>query len=590
MKVLLLFPPHWVPTMPHLALPTLTAYLRDHGVETVQRDLNVEFFDQVLSRSYLEGVIQHMREQLRRADRSARRVLLPDEAVAWALERGPSLATQVAEAKDILRGEAFFDGPTGLRAFEIVADALSLVSLPFYPASFELTRFVPPVPVDRSAALLSAVDDPLINLFLDLFQQHVLPGIVREQPGVVGISVATMDQMLAAITLCHLIKRTGLACHITLGGPHISMLRESLCAGPEIWSLFDSAIPFSGEIPLLRLVEALERGDDLADVPNLIYRDGRQIRANAVCQPPAIDQLPMPDFDGLPLERYLSPRLILPLTTTRGCYYGSRPSGAACAFCNQGYGGPERFSQLEAGVVVERMLALHKRYGTRHIFFADEAITPRTLREMSRLLETGQFQEVPIEWITCVRFEQQLTGSLLAQMARGGCRMLLFGLESGSARVIARINKGTQIEQVERILHESAEAGIWNHLFFFFGFPGETMDDAQATVDLVYRHGREIHSASPGTFLLERYAPVHLNWRKYEIGRIIDPSEKDLAIYYDYEVRSGLDEATAERAVEGLLGVLPQKQFGQYYIHDSYRFLYASYLKRQGKPLPPWIA
>ncbi|MBN1934168.1 MAG: radical SAM protein [Anaerolineae bacterium] len=585
MKVLLLFPPHWVPTMPHLALPTLTAYLRSRGVETIQRDLNVEFFDRLLSRMHLENVL----ERLRRADRSARRVLLPAEIVAWASEAGPSLASQVAEAKGVLRGEAFFEGEASLQAFEVVADALALASLPFYPASFELTRFVSPVPVDSSAALLAAVGDPQINPFLDLFQRHVLPDIMREQPDLVGISIATMDQMLAAMTLCHLIKASGMACHITLGGPHVSMLRESLTGVGAVWNLFDSAIPFSGEIPLLRLVEALEKGDDLSAVPNLIYRDrggsrdeGR-VGVNAVCQPPSIDQLPMPDFDGLPLDLYLSPRLILPLTTTRGCYYGK------CAFCNQGYGGTERFSQLEAGVIVERMLALHKRYGVRHIFFADEAITPRTLREMSKLLQAGQFQEAPVEWITCARFEQQLTGSLLAQMARGGCRMLLFGLESGSARVIAKIGKGTQVEQVGRILRESAEAGIWNHLFFFFGFPGETMDDAQATVDLVYRHGRDIHSASPGAFLLECYAPAHLNWRKYEIGRIIDSSEKDLSIYYDYEVRSGLDETTAGQVVDSLLQALPPKQFGQYYIHDSYRFLYASYLKQRGIPFPPWI-
>ncbi len=45
MKVMLLFPPNWTPSMPHLALPTLTAYLRMRGVEVIQRDLNAEVFD-----------------------------------------------------------------------------------------------------------------------------------------------------------------------------------------------------------------------------------------------------------------------------------------------------------------------------------------------------------------------------------------------------------------------------------------------------------------------------------------------------------------------------------------------------------------
>ena len=41
-----------------------------------------------------------------------------------------------------------------------------------------------------------------------------------------------------------------------------------------------------------------------------------------------------PDFDGLPLERYLAPELVLPLATSHGCYHGK------CAFCNVGYGSP----------------------------------------------------------------------------------------------------------------------------------------------------------------------------------------------------------------------------------------------------------
>ena len=40
-KVLLLFPPEWVPTAPYLALPSLTAVLRENGIEVVQKDINV---------------------------------------------------------------------------------------------------------------------------------------------------------------------------------------------------------------------------------------------------------------------------------------------------------------------------------------------------------------------------------------------------------------------------------------------------------------------------------------------------------------------------------------------------------------------
>ena len=98
---------------------------------------------------------------------------------------------------------------------------------------------------------------------------------------------------------------------------------------------------FDGEVPLLRLCQALAGDGDLAAVPNLIYRGtARTIRVTGRKPPEKIGALPLPDFGGLPLDRYLAPRLALPLLTARGCYYGK------CAFCNVGYGEPESFSLM----------------------------------------------------------------------------------------------------------------------------------------------------------------------------------------------------------------------------------------------------
>jgi len=596
---MLLFPPHWTPTMPHLALPALTAYLRAQGIEVIQRDLNVEVFDRVLTQDYLESAIQRLRDERRPSrNRSQHDSHIPQQTIRWALEDGPQLAAQVEDAKATFRGEAFYDGEASLQAFEVIGQSLAIASLPFYPAALELGRYVPAAAVDSSRTLLQAVRDPLHNMFIELYRRSILPDIQREAPDLVGISFSTMDQMLAGMTLAHQIREAGLACHITVGGPHITMLREQLPRVPQLYDLIDSAIVFSGQLPLLRLVEALSDGaavaGDLSSVPNLIYRDGDQVRANPVGRPLSMEALPTPDFHGLPLDRYLAPRPVLPLLTARGCYYGK------CAFCNQGYGGDEPFSQLSAGRVVEQMLALKERYGTRHIFFADEAITPRNLREMSsRLEEAGASSEervashkergAAVEWITCVRFEKALSQSLLERMARAGCRMLLFGLEAAAGSTMRAIDKGIRVAEVERILRQSAEAGIWNHLFFFFGFPGETIQDAQETIDLIYRHKQHSHSAAPGTFLLERYAPAHLHPRRYGIAQISDPPDKDLSIYFDYRVNAGMDEALADFALSRFLEVLPRKRYGQYYVHDTYRFLYASHLREQGKPLPPWL-
>jgi radical SAM superfamily enzyme YgiQ (UPF0313 family) len=366
------------------------------------------------------------------------------------------------------------------------------------------------------------------------------------------------------------------------------MLRLQLPNVPQLFELIDSAVFMDGEIPLLHLAEALDSGAELSRVPNLVYRDGDRIRVSAsafikdhktvASAPDDLD--PTPDFDGLPLDRYLSPDLVLPLLVAHGCYHGK------CGFCSVGYGEPTYY-QLEAEKLVEQMLTLHRRYGARHIFFADEAMTARNLRVMSAALEA---QGSPIHWCGCARFDGAFNRDLLERMARGGCRMVLFGLETASERMVAHMEKGVTMANVQRILNDSAAAGIWNHTFFFFGFPTETLDDAQETVNFVYANRDLIHSASPGSFVLERYAPAHMYPDRFGIKRIIEDPSKDLAIYFEYEVESGMDEAMAELVASRFVDALPQKRYGQYYVHDTWRFLYASHLAEQGQMLPVWLA
>ncbi|MEZ4659476.1 MAG: radical SAM protein, partial [Caldilineaceae bacterium] len=583
MKVMLLFPPNWTPTMPHLALPTLTAYLRQRGVEVLQRDLNLEVFDEILTRDYMQNALENLRAKYGPTSRTTgvRKQRPHPDAVKQALQNGPHLVAQVERAKSVVRSTAFYDGPIGLRNFQVIVECLELASLPYFPASLHLQSYEAAGPVDSSRTLLQLVRDPQTNMFLDIFRRGIIQDIAHEQPDVVGISIPSLPQMLAGMTLAHLIKEAGLPCHVTVGGPHISMLREELPKAPAIFGLIDSAVVFDGEEPLFQLCKAVATGADMSGVPNLIYKNGDQICMTQRKTPDKIADLPLPDFDGLRLDRYLAPELALPLLTARGCYFGK------CAFCNVGYGEPETFSQLRAQHLMEQMLALHEKYGVRHIFFSDEAITPRNLRDLAPI---AQKLGAPIHWGGCVRFEKYISKEILDNAYRGGCRMILFGLESASDAIMDQMVKGTQLPHVDRILGESAEAGIWNHTFFFFGFPGETLQDAQQTVNFLYKHKEHIHSAAMGTFLMERYSPAHRAPHAFGVKRIIEEPDKDLAIYFDYEVEAGMDDKMADLVAERFLDTLPDKRYPQYYVSDVYRFLYASYLSERQLPKPPWLA
>ena len=265
-KVMLLFPPNWTPTMPHLALPTLTAYLRQEGVEVIQRDLNVEVFDEIFSRRYLTASLARLRRM--RGSASSGRRQMPGtekagaERIGWALEAGPRLAKQVERAKAGIRSSAFYDGPIGLEMLSTLLDCLEIANLPYHPASLHFQGYDSAGPPDNSRFLLHGVRDDQHNMFLDIYRRLLLPDIVREKPDVVGISIPSMAQMLPGLTAAYLVKEAGLDCHVTVGGPHVSMLRAQFPDAPALFELIDSAIVFDGEVPLLQLARAVADGTE----------------------------------------------------------------------------------------------------------------------------------------------------------------------------------------------------------------------------------------------------------------------------------------------------------------------------------------
>ena len=208
------------------------------------------------------------------------------------------------------------------------------------------------------------------------------------------------------------------------------------------------------------------------------------------------------------------------------------------------------------------------------------------LRALSSLLiERG----TAFNWATCARFEPGITADLLKQVRRAGCRLLSFGMESGSQRVLDRMDKGTSMETVRQNLQDSAAAGIWNHVFMFFGFPGETEEDARETIAFFQANQNVIHSISSSTFLLERYARAFENPKAYDISQIVPPSsQQDLAYYFEYEAPSGISSRRAEEIEAAFVNSLPEKPNPQFYVHEVYQFLYACSFA-DDEPLPTML-
>ncbi len=549
-KVMLVFPPDWYPSEPYLSLPTLTAFLREAGHEVVQKDVNLEMYDWYFSGDFLKHVLKKVPRQLDRLKRIARDRELTDAEVELQLalcdctrSRIAELTEKAEQAKRIVRTPEFYDSEKLEWAIAVFREVTATISLVYSPARI----CMPPMETDlsyklfMSSEVLDAVQDTQVNVYRDVFEHILKPAILAEQPDVIGISIVLRQQLFSSMTFCALIKEHFPSIHVTIGGNTVTRFRDVLPNIPKLFALFDSAIVYEGETALLRLVEGIANKTELLHVPNLMFRDDAGIHVNSETFAENMGALPPPDFDGLPLEKYFVPEPILPYLATRGCYWGR------CEFCDHGEGYTAGYRTKKDWQIIEELTLLKQKYQARHFHFTDESYPPALFRKITRkLVET----KLDIAWTTHIRFEKSLLDDQVWRDAQeSGCKYLHMGYESGSERVLQLMDKATTTEIIQQSLELSSRHGVWNHVMGFFGFPGETYEDAKFSTQFLEDNREHVHSIGFGTFDLSRHTPVAQNPEKFGVTFYKNP-DWDLAMDYYFTVKQGLSIEDAERVFE----------------------------------------
>ena len=541
MKILLLFPPDWLPSEPYLSLPALTSVLRPAGHEVIQKDINVEMYDMFFSSPFLEQVSDRIAGELGHLiEVESQRTLDEEESTLkkQLLQSTPDLLSRLAsdaeEAKNILRGENFYNIDKLEWATNTLHETMAHISLGYYPAQI----CFPPIETDlvykpfMSSEILEALDDDQINIYRDVYRQLIDPVIKKEKPGMVGISIVQQKQIIPTFTFAKMIKEDFPDIYITIGGNIVTRIRDELKTQDKLFGYIDSAVLYEGENAYLQLVDAVENAKPLSGLPNLIYRDESGIHANKDVCSEDLSKLPPPDFDGLALEKYFIPKLVLPFLATRGCYWGR------CTFCDHFQGYVEGFRTMQIDQIIDEIRFLKNKYNTRYFHFTDESYPPALFRKLSqRIVE----EKLDIVWTTHMRFEETLLDEQVWKDAHAsGCRYLHFGFESGNQRVLQLMDKATKLDAIETNLRMSSEAGIWNHIMGFFGFPGETREEAEDSKNFVLNNKEHVHSLGFMTYVLGKYSPVAFEPEKYGVSYYKNP-EWDLAMDYYFTLEKGLN-------------------------------------------------
>jgi radical SAM superfamily enzyme YgiQ (UPF0313 family) len=542
MKILLLFPPDWLPSEPYLSLPALTSVLRPAGHEVIQKDINVEMYDLMFGEKFLRHVqgrigieLKHLQVVAGRNEMTEEEAELKAHLELLTEERFVRLIEDVVEAKRILRHDDFYDIDKLEWATQCLHETMAVVSLGYYPAQI----CFPPIETDliykpfMSTEIIESLDDNQINVYRDVYKFLIADLMEKEKPDVVGISIVQQKQLISTFTFCKMIKEQSPQTHITIGGNIVTRLRDAIKESKALFELFDTAILYEGESAFLKLVDALDKDEkDLSALPNLIHKDASgEIVQNKEVFAENMDQLPPPDFDGLPLEKYFVPKLILPYLATRGCYWGK------CTFCDHFQGYVEGYRTKQIAQITEEIKFLQDKYGNRYFHFTDESYPPALFRKLSRSLTDNN---IDIAWTTHMRFEESLLDDeVWEDAAKSGCRYLHFGYESGNDRVLKLMDKATNLDAIRTNLRMSAKYGIWNHIMGFFGFPGETEEESNDSKQFVHDNRENIHSLGFMTFVLGKFSPVAMEPEKYGVSCYKNP-EWDLALDYYFTVDEGL--------------------------------------------------
>ena len=539
MQVSLVFPPSWMPSQPFLSLPSLQGFLKDKGVENVSiRDLNIETMDVLLSSGKVKKTQAAIEERLNEGT-GAIGSENPDEVhsrLSWAREviERENMVQNVEWAKSTLKSQSFYEIDDYIESWKIIDRWLQAFGMLYYPSEISIADNSMRYSVYSSEDVLKAVYNKQENPYHDLFNEHIIDSMIQDDPDLVGISVTATSQVMPAFTLARQLKEKNADIHITMGGSVFTKLIDNLQQNHLLFNLVDSFIVFEGEHALLGLIEQLEGKMDFSKVPNLVYKEGDRIRVNEPFHIEDINSLPTPDYDGFPLDRYLSPKRVLPLQGSRGCYWRK------CTFCNL-HVDNLKFRLRNLDLVLEDMDRLKEKYSAEYMFFSDECMPVKQLDSLSsRLIEKGN----DIKWMAGIRFDKGLTKDILAKAREAGCLKMVFGLESSNKRVLSLMDKGIETEITKNIIDYCDETGIAVHMYVIVGFPSETREEALETLDFVISNEKFLKSKGASClaclFELEKHAPILRDPGKYGLTKIGHPKQDDLSLGYFYETDKGM--------------------------------------------------
>lgn len=329
-----------------------------------------------------------------------------------------------------------------------------------------------------------------------LYFSQLLQAIVSEKPDIAAFSIVYSSQVFYACALIKELKKRGI--RTVIGGPAVNS---------KISSIADKTL--ANELELLEYITQKK-----ADHDQLNFKT-------------------IPDFSIYGLDEYFTPQPVIPIRTTSTCYYKK------CTFCTH-YGSMPYFEfpleNIKSSIEVST-----RNIKKKNVFITDDMIHKKRLLELAIILKP-----LGVSWMCQLKPTKELDYITLRTLREAGLKIIIWGVESASDRVLKLMRKQTNKKDIKKVLEDSSRAGIKNCVYIMFGFPTETKEEALETLEFLKENQDSVDLVSVSIFGLQKGSEICKNPERFGITKIHETGRTLLEPNLSYDVSSGMTHEQAK--------------------------------------------
>lgn len=371
--------------------------------------------------------------------------------------------------------------------------------------------------LENASITVKIIDDDLYQAGFDKITNLAS----KIDPKVVGIT-ATTATIKNALEYIKNIKKALPNTLTVIGGPHPTFMPYETLKSEKT---LDAVVIGEGEETIVDIADNARK--NLSGIKGISYRNDDKIRKTP--SRPLIkdlDSLPFPARHLVPFKSYELSSQAGGMITSRGCVF-------SCNYCSSSLIMGKKFRTRSPENVVDELEELSYKYGLKEVAFLDD-IFMLNKKRAGMIADEIKRRDIDVSFIASSRVNN-VDKRLLESLKDSGMSTLYCGVESGSQRVLDLMGKGITLKQAENAFKIAKNVGIDVVGSFILGYPGETVEEMNQTIDFSIKLDPDycqysILTPFPGTPIYYELKHKGLldteNWDKYTVINSVINYEK----------------------------------------------------------------